>query len=99
MYRITRYPNNYNSTLDYVVQIAGRSNGSGVKITIDEMIGYINCSKLLFPNSHIGLVITKVDNHHLIVDIDGEVALEVQDVETHNLSEDFIKFLMTDNDN
>ena len=96
MYRIIR-SNKSNSTCDYLVQIASRSNGSGVKTTIDEMIGFINCQRVLFPYTHEGMMVTKIDNHHLIVDIDGEVAVELQEVENHNLTDDFIKFLMKEN--
>lgn len=81
-FKITRFPKN-NLLCDTIVELAAKSNGLpvGKKLTIDDFISYMKAELIRYPASNDGVVISKIDEHHLIVDKDKEPALEIIEVE------------------
>lgn len=88
-FKITRFPKT-SSLLDTIVKLAAKSNGlpADKKLTMDDFISYIKCEIIQYPFSNSGFMITKLDNYHLVVDIDSEPALEIIEIETIELPSD-----------
>lgn len=80
-YKITRFPKS-SSIGDNVCLIATKNNGyDETKVSLRDIVGYIKCEALTMPYTYGGLVITMVDEYHLIVDLDGEPLLEIMEIE------------------
>jgi len=87
MYKVTRFPK-ANSLADQVCLLATKSNGRDVKVTIDEMIGYINCEKVFYPMANGDIIVSKIDEFHLILDQEGKPLLEIIEVDEVQLGEE-----------
>jgi len=87
MYKVTRFPKS-SSLADSVCLLATKSNGRDVKITIDEMIGYINCEKVFYPAANDNVIVSNIDEFHLILDQDGNPLLEIIEVDEVQLGEE-----------
>lgn len=80
VYKITRFAKS-NNLADQLCLVASKSNGNALKISIDEMIGYISCEMILWTAGNKFLTITKVNNQHLILEQDSERLLEIIEVD------------------
>lgn len=87
-FKINRFPKS-SSVCDDVALICARNNGlneSG-KITLNEIEAYIKCQKILMPYNSDGIVVSRIDEFHLIVDKDLQPALEIIQMEVLDLPE------------
>jgi hypothetical protein len=86
IYQIKR--SNLSSTLaDNIIISASRSNNSSndsSRVTLDDMIGYINIECALFPSTNRGVAAKKVNDYHLIVNQDQNLLLEIIEMELYN---------------
>jgi hypothetical protein len=92
VFRVSRFPVS-SGACDYVAQVAVKLNGRPEedRIGLDSLIGYLEVEKIQFPHSNSGMVISKIDDYHLCVDIDGKPALEIIEV-------DMIKVIVEESD-
>ena len=74
---------------DQVCLLATKSNGRDVKVTIDDMIGFINCERVSYPMANGDIVVSKINEFHLILDQEGETLLEIIEVDEVQLGEEF----------
>jgi len=79
-FKITRFPKSC-EVADRLVAIAAKSNGSETKVTIDDMIAYANCERVLYPYSNLDVTISKISDNHLIIDCLNQPALEIIEME------------------
>jgi hypothetical protein len=87
-FKINRFPKS-NSICDDIALICAKSNGmneSG-KITLNDIESYIKCQRFIFPSSSDGLVVSRIDEFHLIIDKDLQPALEILQMEVVDLPE------------
>lgn len=81
-YKITRFGKKTSTLADSVCVICAKSNGmDDGKISLNDIEGYIKCEALDMPYTYKNLTITRIDDFHLIVDLDCEPLLEVMEIE------------------
>lgn len=69
---------------DKVVEIASRSNGLDVPVTIDEIENFCKCEILRL--GYVNYVVTsRINDFTLVIDNDREPALEIREVEEHSI--------------
>jgi hypothetical protein len=67
-FRINRFPNT-STMADDVCLICAKSNGATKnKVTLDDIESYIACEVLKYPFANMHLFVTRVDEHHLIIE-------------------------------
>ena len=91
MFRIARFKKS-STICDDVSLLAAKCNGMSQddKLCIDDFISIIKAHKISFPASGKYTTISKISDHHLIVDVDQEPALEIIETEILDINEDFI---------
>jgi hypothetical protein len=92
-FRITRFSQTA-LVCDFLVEIAAKSNGLSEKITMNELISFAKC-EIIRTNAD-GYTISRIDEHHLIIDRRQQPALEIIEVEVFDLVGEFE---VGDNDN
>jgi len=72
------------SLSDKVVEIASRSNGLDVPVTLDEIESFCKCEilRLGFGNT---VMTSRINDFTLLIDNDREPALEIREVEEHSI--------------
>ena len=78
IFRIIRFKK-YSSICDEIALLASKCNGMAEedKLTINDFISVLKAEKISMPNSNKYLVISKISDHHLIVDLEQEPCLEI----------------------
>jgi hypothetical protein len=78
IYKVTRFPK-ASRLADEVAMLCVNSNGyDGEAIPLDSIEGYIHCTCLMFPFTNRGVVVSRIDKHHLIIDQEKECVLEIE---------------------
>jgi hypothetical protein len=80
MFKITRFPGSCDIA-DKLVSIAAKSNGADQKVTIDDMVSYATCEKMLYYWAGLEVTISKISDTHLIIDDKNEPRLEIIQME------------------
>lgn len=90
-FRITRFPKHSN-LCDLIVELAAKSNGLPIdsKLTINDFVSVAKCEMIRYPSSNDGTVMVKLDEHHLMIDKNGEPALEIIEVEVVDFPNDIM---------
>jgi len=86
VYQIKR-SNRSSALADTIVVIASKANNSendSSRTTLDDMIGYIKIEASLYPSTNRGVVVTKVNDYHIIVDQESNFLLEIIEVELYD---------------
>lgn len=79
-FKITRFPGSCDIA-DKLTSLAAKSNGADQKLTIDDMVSYATCEKLLYYWAGLTVTISKISDTHLIIDDNNEPRLEIIQVE------------------
>lgn len=79
-FKITRFPGSCDIA-DKLVSIAAQSNGANQKITIDDMVSYATCEKLLYYWTGLSTTISKINDTHLVIDYNNEPRLEIIEIQ------------------
>ena len=78
IYKVTRFPKS-SQLADEVALLCVKSNGcEGEAVPLDSIEGYVYCNSLIYPFINRGIVMSRIDKHHLIIDQEGECLLEVE---------------------
>ena len=86
VYQIKR-SNRSSALADAIVVVASKANNSendSSRTTLDDMIGYIKIEASLYPSTNRGVVVTKVNDYHIIVDQESNFLLEIIEVELYD---------------
>lgn len=81
-YRVTRFPKSSNLA-DDVALLCVKSNGRDYvgKLTLDQISGYIACEMVRFPSINSGVVVSRMNDYHLIIDQDCQPLIEIVESE------------------
>jgi hypothetical protein len=84
MYRVKRFETP-SGLADAVALLCAKSNGCvWEKLTIDEIAGYIECERKLYPSINNGVAVTRITDYHCIVDQGVKPLIEIMEVEVFN---------------
>jgi len=82
-FKIIRFGKSCNLS-DKVVEIASRSNGLDVPVTLDAIEKYCECEKLRFGFGNT-VMISRINDFTLVIDNDCQPTLEIREVEEHSI--------------
>lgn len=84
IYRVKMF-NTSSSLIGNIAILCSKSNGGvGGKLTIQEIIGYIECEKMLYPATNDDISVVNLTEYHFIVFRGEKPAIEVMEMEVFN---------------
>lgn len=84
LFRVKRF-DKVSSLADAVVLLCAKSNGCvWEKLTMQEIIGYVECERRLYPATNRDVVAIKVADHHYMINQGESPLVEIIDMEVFN---------------